>query len=240
MNSIKIITVFGLLALLASMGQARNLDLCMNEMSEAGPTTTQKKPTSITTKPPTTLMDPTKLLQRIITQSDQLILETKTALEQYRIEKNYFTTALEKELVLLMKYTEHLKKESSDIDSQNPFFREFVYNAEIQVGKTMGRIHEIMYLGQKGTDPGYVQILHLMDALKTRAYADIGYLFMHGKAEQAQSIKDEILQIEELERQLKSTDFKLTPQTSEQLIEKMLEHERHLEEELYKIEEDNL
>ncbi|OTF71582.1 hypothetical protein BLA29_011270 [Euroglyphus maynei] len=184
-------------------------------------------------------MDPVELLQRLIKRADELINESKTTLEQYRIDRNYFTSSLEKELTALIKYNEHLKKEMEDIDSNNPFFREFVYKAEMDVAKTMGRIHEIMYLGEKGTDPNYVQLLHLMDALKTRAYADIGNLFMHGKADQAQTIKDEILQIEELERQLKSTNFNLTPETAEQFVEKMLEHERHLEEELYKIEQDN-
>ena len=244
---------------IVNIAQARNLVIMAAPTTKPPPHPTTKPPSHPTTKPPphpttkppppttqpptqppTTLMNPAELLRRLITRADQLISETKTALEQYRLDRNYFAGSLEKELTSLIKYTEHLKKESDDVDSSNPFFREFVYHAEMQVGKTMGRIHELLYLGEKGTDPEYVQLLHLMDALKTRAYADIGYLFMHGKSDQAQSIKDEILQIEQLERELKSTDFKLSPQISEQIVEKILEHERRLEEELYKIEEDNL
>lgn len=177
-------------------------------------------------------------IDQLISRGELLVTHGQEALKKFRSENNYFSKTLEDELVILTSTVDQLKKEKPNMNSTDPVTQAFLHQAEEQVTRHANQIEEVITLGNKnGTDPTYKELLNLLDVLLNRAYSDVGYLVMHNLANEAKTIQDEVHKLEDLEKQLKSINYNNSPEKAQLVIEQLLQHERVIESEMFRIEQ---
>ncbi len=175
------------------------------------------------------------LLDTLVRRGNDLVANVTSKLTAYRTANNYFVRAIEDELRVLNTVLTDLKEEQGKPESA--FNQAFLLQATLQVTRHENILTEMFLLADKANnDPSYRSLLEMVDALLARAYQDYGMLVVHKKEAEGKEIEKQIAEIETLETKLKSLNFKTSPEEVQKVVEEMLQHERIIEEELYRIE----
>lgn len=178
----------------------------------------------------------TEYIRSLLTRGDDLVNRVNGDMGKFHNESNYFLKAIQDEMQLLTSVLTDLRKALEG--GNDPVNQAFISQAEIQLTQHENNMKDLLIMAEtNGADPTYKLVCEMLDNLLTRSYQDIGNLVTHNNNLDMSKLMNEVRNVEVMEKTLKSIDYKHTPDQAQIAIEQLLEHERVIELELYKLEQ---
>lgn len=158
-------------------------------------------------------------------------------MQKFQNEKNYFLKPIQDQLALLESILNELKRDK-DLPP-DPVTDAFLNQAELQVTQHENNMKRLVHMAEvNGADPTYKMIVQMIDDLKTRSFQDIGNLMTHNANLDMSQLMNEIRKVEDMEKVLKSLDFRITPEQAQNAVQQLLVHEQVIEAELFRLEQE--